>query len=202
MAVGSGTTVHLSTFRPLAAGASAAATPPAGNKAGPQPSQQQTPLAPHHGETSDYENLSSYTSGRFATLPSHQVSHGSSQDQHHQHHQRAGEYSAATLRLGRPSHPLEGTDVSFQTVSLHRPVKRPHWLNHNGRPSDVLARVLHASNTHAADWPYDESDGLAPPPSSAAKSDHRIRTSRTRYPTNPALRSLELVRGSADESGS
>lgn len=46
------------------------------------------------------------------------------------------------------------------TLSLHRPGKRSHWMNHNGRPSDVLACVLQNNNERNDD----ADDASADPP--------------------------------------
>lgn len=122
-------------------------------------------------DASDYENLSSCTSGgRYATLPPQQSTHhslagvGSSgggcvgavgRSGASSLHREHGYSTAALTVIGRD----DGRDqeqqqqqqhqASQQTLSLHRPnSKRSHWVNHNGRPSDVLARVLQANQ----DW--------------------------------------------------
>ena len=134
-------------------------------------------------DASDYENLSSCTSGgRYATLPPPQsqsgthplASAGSSRigdQQQLQHYSTAavGAMTAAVIGGGggrattsdcrqRHHHSssmppgggggTEREQQQQQTLSLQRPSKRSHWVNHNGRPSDVLARVLQANQ----DW--------------------------------------------------
>ena len=131
-------------------------------------------------DASDYENLSSCTSGgRYATLPPQQSTHHHSFGRGSDNGGSGGtlgrsggggggggnggaslyrqHYSTAALTVvGRDdADRVEATDhepTSLQQTSsssLHRPTtKRSHWVNHNGRPSDVLARVLQANQ----DW--------------------------------------------------
>ena len=144
-------TVQLTTFRPLASASAAASA---------------AVTRVESSDTSDYENLSSCTSGRYATLPAQ-----SSQQGVAERHAERAEFS--TLRASRAmstSHgPVFGafsadqapvlSGLSSQTLSLQRPHKqRSHWMNQNGRPSDVLARVLYANSER-----NDDDDANDPP---------------------------------------
>lgn len=146
-------------------------------------------------DTSDYENLSSCTSGRYATLPPQpQFGEGAkgNNGQYRDHYSTATTASAGVL-----FRPAGGAVGSFadnaneqfpsgdppHTLSLHRPIKRSHWLNHNGRQSDVLARVFQANQ----DWleSNDGQDTVATTTSSAgnitikdARSSHRTRSAQ------------------------
>lgn len=84
------------------------------------------------------------------------------------------------------------------TLSLHRPIKRSHWLNHNGRQSDVLARVFQANQ----DWleSNDQQDTGATTSSSGnvtvstikdARSSHRTRSAQLQ--PRPFLRFVLLL---------
>ena len=132
-------TVQLTTFRPLAAKAAAAAagSPAGGATIAGKPKGR--PL--DSSDTSDYENLSSCTSGRYATLPPQSNQFGGGGGGSYRDH-----YAAAAGVVFRPAAP--DNPGPHSTLSLQRPVKRSHWLNQNGRPSDVLARVFQANQ----DW--------------------------------------------------
>lgn len=146
-------------------------------------------------DTSDYENLSSCTSGRYATLPPQTQLGGQYRD--HYATTTAATASAAGV-IFRPASsaagsfgagppppfgPAGGDGGPHSTLSLHRPVKRSHWLNQNGRPSDVLARVFQANQ----DWldSNDPQDGgnLMSSGANAALATIKDRgsTHRTRY---------------------
>ena len=170
-AVWHGTAVQLTTFRPLASASkgapsnAVASSSSAPSVTGVGSSGGNGAVTAKHksrtldsSDTSDYENLSSCTSGRYATLPPQSQFGGSGAYRDH--------YSTAAApgivfrpASAAPSFGGNGggghlaaaqgdASATAHTLSLHRPVKRSHWLNHNGRPSDVLARVFQANQ----DW--------------------------------------------------
>ncbi|XP_046641624.1 myo-inositol transporter 1-like isoform X3 [Daphnia pulicaria] len=183
-------TVQLTTFRPLASAVNKPVTCAGANtiSGGGTPKPKSRTL--DSSDTSDYENLSSCTSGRYATLPPQpQFGEGAkgNNGQYRDHYSTATTASAGVL-----FRPAGGAVGSFadnaneqfpsgdppHTLSLHRPIKRSHWLNHNGRQSDVLARVFQANQ----DWleSNDGQDTVATTTSSAgnitikdARSSHR-----------------------------
>ncbi len=184
------TTVQLTTFRPLASNkaVTGSATSNAVTIDGTSTSTSTAPRlrvrALESSDTSDYENLSACTSGRYATLPPQPQfgSSGASGGFYRDHYAAAAagvvfrpHSSGDTGGVGgvagyfqhRPTSaaagPIDdsGNFLAPQnTLSLHRPVKRSHWVNHNGRPSDVLARVLQANQ----DWldPIDPLNTIRP----------------------------------------
>ena len=128
-----------------AAPAAATTTPTTTTSTGP------VKAAGESSDTSDYENLSSYTSGRLLSNRQDVLAQDYSSLRFHRPHFVASLDSATTGSLQHHHHHHQQQPLQHHTLSLHRPVKRPHWLNHNGRPSDVLARVLN----NATDW-HDE----------------------------------------------
>ena len=175
-------TVQLTTFRPLVSTPTSTLTA-AANRI-------------ESSDTSDYENLSSCMSGRYATLPA-QLSH-SGVDAHDAEFSLRSSRPLSTSHgppsngtyipppLSAPLGPTVGAFGGFTaglgaagdgaagegaagahhrnpqaTLSLHRPGKRSHWMNHNGRPSDVLARVLQNNSERNDD--ADEANAGDPP---------------------------------------
>ena len=152
-------------------------------------------------DTSDYENLSSCTSGRYATLPSQSqfgesgISKGNGGSGQYRDHYPTTASSAGVLFRpasgtgsfvgdnGREQFP-SGDPSTAHTLSLHRPIKRSHWLNHNGRQSDVLARVFQANQ----DWleSNDQQDNGATTSSSGNVTVSTIKDARTSHRTRSA----------------
>lgn len=171
--------VQLTTFRPLATAAktptAAAAAAAAGAISNTSPGGNSVPAKPKSrtldsSDTSDYENLSSCTSGRYATLPTQShfsdcgvasaKASGNESGSYRDHYATASTTAAAGVLFrpasgagsfadnGSEQFPSADHQPTAHTLSLHRPIKRSHWLNHNGRQSDVLARVFQANQ----DW--------------------------------------------------
>lgn len=199
-------TVQLTTFRPLSSAAKASTpgsntTSPASNSVAPKPKSRTLDSS----DTSDYENLSSCTSGRYATLPPQSQFGGGgggggganvgTGPLYRDHYATTGNAASGTAAgvLFRPASgpasfglgasgigghfaPVE-PPTAQHTLSLHRPVKRSQWLNHNGRPSDVLARVFQANQ----DW-LESNDSHQDGVNSIAtiKDAHRTCQQRTR----------------------
>lgn len=149
--------VQLTTFRPLArnkTATTAAPSPTSGSSVTPRLRVR----ALEASDKSDYENLSACTSGRYATLPPQPQfgTSGAGGGLYRDHYAAAAAgvvfrpHSSGAGPAGYfQQSPTGGDPLPAQTtLSLQRPVKRSHWVNHNGRPSDVLARVLQAN----ADW--------------------------------------------------
>lgn len=152
-------------------------------------------------DTSDYENLSSCTSGRYATLPSQSqfgesgISKGNGgSGQYRDHYPTTASSAGVLFRPASGTGSFVGDNGSEQfpsgdpstahTLSLHRPIKRSHWLNHNGRQSDVLARVFQANQ----DWleSNDQQDNGATTSSSGNVTVSTIKDARTSHRTRSA----------------
>lgn len=155
-------------------------------------------------DTSDYENLSSCTSGRYATLPSQSQfgeggnSKGNGSGQYRDHYSTASSSAGVLFRPGSGTGSFgdngseqfpSGDPSTPHTLSLHRPIKRSHWLNHNGRQSDVLARVFQANQ----DWleSNDPQDTGATTSSSGNVTVSTIKDARTSHRTRSASASFD-----------